>query len=105
MHKDESSTALAPCEGLPNREASKLGEIGGGRSGGTPLCCGVTPAKVTRSGLADRSEGSANRSEGLRWPGPVDKSEGFGWVALAQGQQIKVRGLGGPGWSRASRCK
>ena len=39
----------------------------------------------------------ANRSEGLGWPGPVDKSEGFGWAGLAQGPSIKVRDYGRPG--------
>ena len=37
----------------------------------------------------------ANRSEGLGWPGPVDKSEGFRWAGRAHGPSIKVRGLGG----------
>ena len=39
--------------------------------------------------------GLANRSEGLGWPGPVDKSEdldGLGWPM--QGPSIKVRNLG-----------
>ena len=45
-------------EGLPNREGSKPGEIGGGCSGGTFFGRGVTAAGVTGSGLADRSEGS-----------------------------------------------
>ena len=31
--------------------------------------------------------GLANRSEGLGWPGPVDKSEGFGWAWLAQARR------------------
>ena len=58
------------------------------------------------------ARGLANRSEGLGWPGPVDKSEGFGRGGLAQGPSIKVRGWGaglaqglsikvrgwGPGW-------
>ena len=58
------------------------------------------------------ARGLANRSEGLGWPGPVDKSEGFRWAGLAQGPSIKVRGWGaglaqglsikvrgwGPGW-------
>jgi len=35
------------------------------------------------------ARGLANRSKGLGWPGPVDKSEGFD--------------LGGPGWPRARR--
>ena len=35
------------------------------------------------------ARGLANRSEGLGWPGPVDKSEGFGWARLAQGPSIK----------------
>ena len=33
--------------------------------------------------------------EGLGWPGPIDKGEGFGWASLAQGPSIKVRDLGG----------
>ena len=37
----------------------------------------------------------ANRSEGLGWPGPLDKSEGFRWAGLAQALSIKVRDLGG----------
>ena len=67
------------------------------------------------------ARGLAIRSEGLGWPGPVDKrpkSEGFRWSGLAQGLSIKVRGsggrdgpglsvkvgdLGGPGWPRARR--
>ena len=40
------------------------------------------------------ARGLANRSEGLGWPGPIDKSEGFGWTGLAQGPSIKVRDLG-----------
>ena len=39
--------------------------------------------------------GPANRSEGLGWLGPVDKSEGFRLAGLAQGPSIKVRGWGG----------
>ena len=39
--------------------------------------------------------GLANRSEGFGGPGPVDKSEGFGWAGRAQGPSIKVRDLGG----------
>ena len=77
---------------------------------------GVTPAGVT-PGLRPlawliEARGLANRSEGLGWPGPVDKSEGFRWAGLAQGPSIKVRGWGaglaqglsikvrgwGPGW-------
>ena len=38
--------------------------------------------------------GLANRSEGFGGPGPVDKSEGFGWAGLSQGPSIKVRDLG-----------
>ena len=34
----------------------------------------------------------ASRSEGLGWPGNVDKSVGFGWARLTQGLPIKVRG-------------
>ena len=41
------------------------------------------------------ARGLANRSEGLGWPGPVDKSEGFRWAGRAQGLPIKVRALGG----------
>ena len=41
------------------------------------------------------ARGLANRSEGLGWPGPVDKSEGFRWAGRAQGPSIKVRDLGG----------
>ena len=33
----------------------------------------------------------ANRSEGLGWPGPVDKSEGCRWAGLDQGPSINVR--------------
>ena len=77
---------------------------------------GVTPAGVTpglrRLAWLIEVRGLANRSEGLGWPGPVDKSEGFRWAGLAQGPSIKVRGWGaglaqglsikvrgwGPGW-------
>ncbi len=45
---------------------------------------GPTPGLEARS-LANRSD------EGLGRPGPVDKSEGFGWARLAQGPSIKVR--------------
>ena len=56
-------------------------------------------AKLRRLGLRGlawliEARGLANRSEGLGWPGPVDKGEGFRWAGLAQGQLIKVRGWG-----------
>ena len=67
----------------------------------------VTPvgddAGVRLSSLADRSEvGLANRSEGLGWPGHVDKSERFRCAVLAQclGPLDKSEGSGdwaGPG--------
>ena len=41
------------------------------------------------------ARGLSTRSEGLGWPGPVDKSEGFRWAGLAQALSIKVRALGG----------
>ena len=51
---------------------------------------GVTAAKIMGSASAHRSEGSgqwkwglANSSEGLAWPGAVDKSEGLGGQAGA----------------------
>ena len=83
--------------------------------------CGVTLAGVTpglrRLVWLIEARGLANRSEGLGWPGPVDKSEGFRWAGLAQGPSIKVRGWGaglaqglsikvrgwGPGWPRPCR--
>ena len=87
-----------------------------------PVARGVTLAGVTpglrRLAWLIEARGLANRSEGLGWPGPVDKSEGFRWAGLAQGPSIKVRGLGGragpgpvdkseglggPGWPRASQ--
>ena len=34
----------------------------------------------------------ACRSEGLGWPGSVNKCEGFRWAGLDQGPSIKVRG-------------
>ena len=40
------------------------------------------------------ARGLANRSEGLSWPGPVDKSEGFGRAGRAQGPVDKSEGLG-----------
>ena len=45
-------------EGLPKRVGPKLGEIGGGSSGGTRGYAGQGYAGVTPPGLADRSEGS-----------------------------------------------
>ena len=61
---------------------------------------GVTAAGVTI--WLKEARGLANRSEGLGWPGPVDKSEGFRWAGRAQGLSIKVRASGaraGPGLS------
>ena len=55
---------------------------------------GVTPG-LRRLAWLIEVRGLANRSEGLGRPGPVDKSEGFGWAGLAQGPSIKVRDLGG----------
>ena len=43
------------------------------------------------------ARGLTNRREGLGWPGPVDKSEGFRWAGRAQGPSVKVMALGGPG--------
>ena len=61
--------------------------------------CGVTLAGVTlglrRLAWLIEVRGLANRSEGFGGPGPVDKSEGFGWAGRAQGPSIKVRDLGG----------
>ena len=81
-----------------------------------PLAC-LLAVGLRRAGLRGllwliEARGLANRSEGLGWPGPVDKSEGFRWAGLAQGPSIKVRGWGaglaqglsikvrgwGPGW-------
>ena len=81
-----------------------------------PLAC-LLAVGLRRPGLRGllwliEARGLANRSEGLGWPGPVDKSEGFRWAGLAQGPSIKVRGWGaglaqglsikvrgwGPGW-------
>ena len=64
-----------------------------------PLAC-LLAVGLRRAGLRGllwliEARGLANRSEGLGWPGPVDKSEGFRWAGLAQGPSIKVRGLGG----------
>ena len=56
-------------EGLPNRVGPKPGEIGGGRSGGTSIGRGVTPAGVTPSGLVDRSYGSQWPIEVRDWAG------------------------------------
>ena len=68
---------------------------------------GVTLAEVTpgqrRLAWLIEVRGLANRSEGLGRPGPVDKSEGFGWAGLAHGLSIKVRGWGGPGRPRPSQ--
>ena len=64
-----------------------------------PVARGVTPAGVTpelrRLAWLIEARGLANRGEGLGWPGPIDKSEGFRWAGLAQGLSIKVRDLGG----------
>ena len=54
---------------------------------------------LRRPGLRDlfsliEARGLASRSEGLGWPGTVDKREGFGWARLAQGTSINVRDLG-----------
>ena len=53
-----------------------------------PVARGVTPAGVTpglrRLAWLIEARGLANRSEGLGWLGPVDKSEGFRWVGLCQ---------------------
>ena len=43
------------------------------------------------------ARGLANRSEGLGWPGPVDKIDGFGLAGRAQGPVDKCEGFG---WSR-----
>ena len=56
-----------------------------------PLAC-LLAVGLRRAGLRGlfwliEARGLANRSEGLGWPGPVDK----------------VRDLGGPGWPRARR--
>ena len=69
-------------------------EIGDGCSGGTGGYAGWGYAGITPSRLADRSEGLADRREGLGLPDPVDKCEGFRWARLAQGPSIKVRGAG-----------
>ena len=63
-----------------------------------PLAC-LLAVGLRRAGLRGlfwliEARGLANRSEGLGWPGPVDKSEGFRWAGLAQGPSIKVRGWG-----------
>ena len=78
---------------------------------------GVTPG-LRRLAWLIEVRGLANRSEGFGGPGPVDKSEGFGWAGRAQGPSIKVRDLGGragpgpsikvrdwgePGWPRPSQ--
>ena len=55
---------------------------------------GVTPG-LRRLAWLIEVRGLANRSEGFGGPGPVDKSEGFGWAGRAQGPSIKVRALGG----------
>ena len=69
-----------------------------------PVARGVTPAGVTpglrRLAWLIEARGLANRSEGLGWPGPVDKSEGFRWAGRTQGPSIKVKGFGGPGRPR-----
>ncbi len=66
-----------------------------------PVARGVTPAGVTpgsrRLAWLIDVRGLATRSEGLGWPGPVDKSERFRWTELAQGLSIKLRDQGGPG--------
>ena len=63
---------LAPrSEGLPKRVGPKLGEIGGGRSGGT----GITPGLVSLAWLM-KAMGLANRSEELGWPGLSMKVRG-----------------------------
>ncbi len=63
------------------------------------MACGGTLAGVTmglrRLAWLIEVRGLANRSEGFGGPGPVDKSEGFGWAGRAQGPSIKVRDLGG----------
>ena len=43
--------------------------------------------------LLIEARGLANRSEGLGWPSPVDKSEGFKWARLARGLSTKRRGM------------
>ena len=82
-----------------------------------PLAC-LLAVGLRRAGLRGllwliEARGLANRSEGLGWPGPVDKSEGFRWAGLAQGPSIKVRGWGAGlaqglsikvrGWGRAGQ--
>ena len=83
-----------------------------------PLAC-LLAMGLRRAGLWGlfwliEAKGLANRSEGLGWPGPVDKSEGFGLAGRAQGPSIKVRALGGQagrpspskkvrGWGRPGR--
>ena len=54
---------------------------------------GVTPG-LRRLAWLIEARGLANRSEGLGWPGPVDKSEGFRWAGLARALSIKVMGWG-----------
>ena len=49
---------------------------------------------LRRWGWLIELRGTANRSEGLGWPVPVDKKEGFRWGGLAQALSMKVRGWG-----------
>ena len=50
---------------------------------------------LRRWGWLIELRGTANRSEGLGWPVPVDKKEGFRWGGLAQALSITARHLGG----------
>ena len=55
---------------------------------------GVTPGMRRLAWLIE-VRGLANRSEGFGGPGPVDKSEGFGWAGRARALSRKVIDLGG----------
>ena len=82
-------------KGLPKREGPKRGEIGGAVPVARFLAAGLQRLGLRGLAWLIEARGQANGSEGLGWPGPVDKSEGFRWAGLAQGPSIKVRNLGG----------
>ena len=58
----------------------------------------VTPGLRRQAWLIE-AMGPANSSEGLGWPSPIDKSEGFKCARLAQGPLIKVTAW--RGWAAA----
>ena len=75
-------------------------QTGGNRRWPFRWTAGLRRLGLRRLAWLTEVRGLANRSEGLGRPGPVDKSDGFGWAGRTQGPSIKVRGL--EGWAGPS---